>query len=213
MVLVMKLHRTTGKPDWFAVKPEARNTWQRFAAATKSVVTPGNAVSLVGLLIVFEGMFMLLDDRPTTGLWLIVGGRFCDIVDGFVADHTGTKSPLGEAVDATFDKIGALGILVAVGIEHIVPWWAVGLIGLQNAANSVIAYAGWRRRLAIQPVLSGKLSTAFQWLALSCFLVAAAYGQVWQWPAYIVLVPALILGFVATGAYGKVLVAGYSQKR
>jgi cardiolipin synthase len=209
----MQLHRTTGKPDWVVIKPEARNAWQRFAAATKSVVTPGNAVSLVGLLIVCEGMYMLFDHRPTTGLWLIVGGRFCDVADGFVADHTGTKSPLGEAVDATFDKIGALGILVAVGIEHIVPWWAVGIIGAQNAANSVIAYVGWRRKLAIQPVLSGKLSTALQWLSLSCFLVAAAYGHVWQWPAYVALVPALVLGFVATSAYGKLLAVSTALKR
>lgn len=205
MVRIMQLHHTDGKPDWARIRPEARNYWQRFAVTTKSIGTPGNVVSAAGLATVVYGMDLLLRGETTTGMWLVVAGRFCDVVDGFVADHTGTKSPLGGAVDATFDKLGALGILLATGISHIVPWWAVVLIALQNGANSGIAYAGWRRKRGLQPVLAGKVSTALQWGSLSGFLLAAAYTPVWLWPAYGMLVPALITGVIATIAYARML--------
>jgi phosphatidylglycerophosphate synthase len=112
---------------------------------------------------------------------------------------------MGEFVDASFDKFGALAVLIAVAFVHIVPWWAVIVIALQNGANTAIAYIGWRHKLAMHPVRSGKISTACLWLAFFCFILAAAYGHVWLWPAYIILVPALWLGVLSTQTYAKEL--------
>jgi phosphatidylglycerophosphate synthase len=209
----MQLHHTNGRPDWANVRPERRNYWQRFAVSTKGIATPGNAVSSAGLVVVAIGVVLVLHHHVAEGMWLIIAGRLCDVIDGFVADYTGTKSPLGGAVDATFDKLGALGILLAVGFGSIVPWWIVALITLQNGINSVIGLRAWRQKIDSQPVRSGKLSTALTWISLSCFLLAAAYDHVWLWPAYITLVPALVLGGVSTVVYAKALSAPDALRR
>lgn len=201
----MDLHHTTGVPDWANVAPEKRNKWQIVAAATKGVVTPGNAVSFIGLALVTAGFVAVMQHALRVGLWLIVLGRLCDLADGLAANRTGTKSPLGEAVDASFDKAGALGILIAFGAERVVPLWAIIVIAAQNIANIIIAYIGKRRKVQVHPVRAGKVSAACEWLAFFCFIAAAAYGRVWFVPAYVILLPALWLGVVATIAYARVL--------
>jgi phosphatidylglycerophosphate synthase len=199
----MKLHHHSGKPDWEMIAPAERTPWQRLAANTRGFVTPANVVSLVGLGLVLLGLAVLVKHRYIAGLWLIVIGRLCDIIDGAIADRSGTKSPLGEVVDAGFDKLGALGVLIVFGVEHIVPWWAIIGIGIQNAANAIIGFVGHHRKLSVHPVRAGKISTACEWLAFFCFILAAAYGSAWAWPAYGILGAALVLGLVSTSVYAR----------
>jgi cardiolipin synthase (CMP-forming) len=156
-------------------------------------------------MLVIAGLVSIVNHDLITGFWLIVIGRLCDLIDGAVAHRTGTKSPLGEAVDASFDKIGALGVLILFAAREIVPWWAIVLVGVQNIANIVIGYLGRRRKLSIHPELAGKLSTAFLWVSFFTFILARAYNDGWLWPAYITLIPAFGLGLVATALYGKQL--------
>lgn len=210
MVLVMNLHHTSGVPDWAQQDPAVRSQWQRLAAATAGIVTPGNIASALGLVMVGFGVFALFAHQFGVGATLIALGRCFDIVDGWLAERTGTKSPLGEAVDASFDKLSTLGVLLAVGLEHIVPWWVVGIIAAHHAINSVVAYIGWRRKLAMRPVLAGKLSTVLEWLALCAFMLAAAHQRSWLWVAYIALAPALWLGVIASISYVRLLLVAPS---
>jgi cardiolipin synthase len=199
------LHQTTGRPDWEAIKPNHWNIWQQLAARTKGVFTPANVISLSGVILVIIGLVYIVNGDLVTGFWLIVVGRVCDLIDGAVAHRTGTKSPLGEAVDASCDKIGALGVLIIFATEHVVPWWVIVFVGAQNVANVVIGYLGRQRKLSIHPVLSGKLSTASLWASFFSFILARAYSGSWLWVAYSTLVPAVILGVVATLRYARQL--------
>jgi phosphatidylglycerophosphate synthase len=205
MVLVMKLHHTSGVPDWAQRDPEVRNQWQRLAAMTYGILTPANIASVLGFVLVGLGVLALFSRQFGWGVALIAVGRCFDIADGWIAERTGTKSPLGEAVDATFDKLSTLGVLLAVGTEHIVPWWVVGIIAVHHTINSVVAYIGWRRKLAMRPVLAGKLSTVLEWVALCAFMLAVAHQSSWLWLAYIALAPALWLGVVASISYVRLL--------
>jgi len=67
MVHVMKLHHTNGRPDWEAVEPARRNYWQRIAVVTRAIVTPGNALSTLGLGLVLIGVAEFLR-RPLYGI-------------------------------------------------------------------------------------------------------------------------------------------------
>src|SRR6478609_9535796 len=104
----MKLHRVTGKADWENVALGERTFFQKIASYSSGVLTPANIVSLLGLSMVVFGLVLLLQGQSWAGVALLVIGRLLDIVDGAVAEATGTKSPLGEIVDASFDKLSTV---------------------------------------------------------------------------------------------------------
>jgi phosphatidylglycerophosphate synthase len=199
----VKLHHTSGSPDWASIAPEARTSLQRIAAATQGIVTLPNFLSVGGFVLVCGGLLYISGDKLLAGVVAIAAGRLCDLLDGGVAERTGTKSPVGEAVDAGCDKLGALATLVVLGAEGIVPWWAVGLIGAQNVANGIIGIVGWQRHTHLHPVRAGKLSTALEWAAFLCFILAAGWSALWDWPAYTFLGMALGLGIYATAIYSR----------
>src|SRR5690349_11384075 len=103
----MKLHHAGTKPDWDLVAASKRNSWQRLAKLSYGVMTPGNLLSFIGILLVGIGLAAINRQHIWKGLVLLAMGRLCDILDGSAAEYTGTKSPLGEAVDASLDKIAA----------------------------------------------------------------------------------------------------------
>lgn len=201
----MKLHHTSGSPDWENIPPEARNRWQRVAAGTQGIVTLPNFLSVVGFGLVAAGLWCIVQGNVLGGTGLVAAGRLCDILDGMVAASTGTKSPLGEATDAGFDKLSAITALIVLGVEHIVPRWAVAIIGAQNMTNVIIGIIGRHRRLLVHPVRTGKIATALEWAAFLCFIMTTGTSAMWQWPAYILTGAALLLGIHATISYRRKL--------
>lgn len=162
----MRLHRAGRKPQWATLRLRNRNYWQKLAAATAGIVTPANVISIIGLVLVLAGLADIYADNVWRGLALIAVGRVLDIVDGIVAEETGTKSPLGEALDATVDKLElavALPLLVVVSI--LAPWQAISLASLHlvNAACAVMAkFVG----KTLHTSRLGKYAISLQWIAI-----------------------------------------------
>ena len=118
----MQLHHSSGRPDWEATRPTERNSWQRLAARSHGWLAPANGLTLVGFGLVLGGSGYIFAHAYWWGLMLMLGGRLLDIADGWVAERTGTKSPLGEALDAGLDKVGgilALAVLVVTGVPNL----------------------------------------------------------------------------------------------
>jgi phosphatidylglycerophosphate synthase len=203
----MELHLSATKPDWADVPLPKRNSWQHIAALTKGVVTPGNILSVVGVGLVLAGLWEMWDGQYWNGLVLIAIGRICDLIDGAIAHATGTKSPLGEATDASCDKIGALATLMVFGAAGWL-WWLVALlIGLQNLVNSLIGLIGRERKYRLHPLPAGKISTAGEWVGLLGFAFVAALGldhlSALGIAFYAILIASLALGLYATAGYFK----------
>ena len=211
----MKLHRANSKPDWELVAPNRRTMWQRIAAQTHGIVTPGNMFSTVGLVLVGMGLAYVRSGRLRFGLALMTFGRLCDLADGMAAERTGTKSLLGEAVDASFDKLAALATLVVFAASGVMPWWFALLIGLQNGTTALLTAIGKSMRLVVHPVAAGKFGGAVEWAALLVFVLSAAT----QGTAHSVLaVAAYVLAFIsiglnaaATAWYARTIVAQRGQ--
>jgi phosphatidylglycerophosphate synthase len=163
----VKLHRTDQLPDWERIEPQSRNLWQRIAARTNGIGTPGNAVSVAGGALVLKGLMDIAEGRTIVGTAEIGIGRICDIVDGFAADATGTKSPKGEALDASIDKVEIAAALATLAFCGLVPVPEAVLIGAQNAANIGISAAAKARERTIHPSKWGKLATLAQWGSLT----------------------------------------------
>lgn len=199
----MKLHRTLGRPDWEGIPPAERTVWQRIAARTSGVVTPGNLLTAIGIAAVVYGLWCLGDGRYWAGLGLVTFGRLLDLADGWAADQTLTKGPLGELLDASVDKLATLLTLITLGATGIAPWWAMAVLLVPQALAAAIAGLQRARGKTLHPSRLGKLSMAGLWLALVLFIGAqAAGGTGWlMFFAYTAAAVSTAAGFVSAIGY------------
>lgn len=170
----MQLHRADKQPEWEAVPTNERNAWQRVAATTSGFVTPANAITVIGLLIVLFGLQQLLAGEYWVAAGALVVGRLLDIVDGVVADKTGTKGPLGELMDAGADKIGTFITVVALAVDHTAAYWLLAVVVMPQIIIALIVSYITARKQRFHPSRIGKLSMAVAWFGLVGFVVIAA---------------------------------------
>lgn len=173
----MKLHHATGKPDWHDRDPLSYNSFQRVAAATRGVISPANIISIIGFGMVIYGLVEITREQYWTGLVLLAVGRLLDIVDGVVAEATKTKSPLGEFVDATLDKISTILTILVLLVTGIAPWWVMLVLLVPQVAITVFTLVQRKRGVKLHPSRSGKLSMAFAWVGIVGLLAVKAIGN------------------------------------
>ncbi len=163
------LHRAGKRPQWEETPDLKRNAWQRMAAKTNGVVTPGNAVTMLGFAVVASGLNDIRSGDRLKGVSKIVAGRACDLVDGAIAEWSKTKSPLGEALDAGIDKVEMAAALVMLGSSKEIPSHAVTIIGARDAAMWALTGIARSRKVITHPSLAGKHATFAQWGSLTGF--------------------------------------------
>jgi cardiolipin synthase (CMP-forming) len=167
----MNLHRTNGQPEWVSVEPSGYNLWQRVAAATHGYVTPGNMTTLCGLVLVMIGLVHIVAEEYWLGGVLVVIGRLLDLVDGWLADITHTKSPLGEIADAGADKIETFAAIAVLFAAALAPWWLLVALILPHVGIAIIAYIARTKNVQLHPSRLGKISMALLWVALFGFII------------------------------------------
>jgi len=166
----MNLHRAV-RSDWSDIPPQQRTIWQRWAAGSRGILTPGNIVSLIGAILVIRGLFYLAEGRLVDGIWILLLGRLADIVDGMVADYTKTKSPLGEAMDATVDKILIILSLYVLLDKHLVPFIVGGLMAVHAVYNIGLSTVARKLTVSLHPSRTGKISAVFEWACVGFYLL------------------------------------------
>lgn len=173
----MNLHRSDKIPDWEKIPEHERNVFQRTAARTNGVLTPGNVISVVGFLVTLDGLKDMHDGQYARGTVKIGVGRLCDLADGFAADKTGTKSSLGEAVDAFIDKV-VMGVgLLVLRKAGIVSKETAKAFAIQNSVNALATGIAKMRGVDLHPSEAGKKTTWAQWMTLGGNSLEAAFGQ------------------------------------
>ena len=204
----MDLHRHTGKPDWELVPESDRTPVQRLAAKTNGWLTPANAVTFASNISSFAGLYYLSRDKTKLGLLCLAIGRCGDGLDGIVAQYYGVKSPLGEALDAGFDKLQA-AVALGIGMTRgSIPYQAgVPLATEQTAITAISAVANWGGK-KVHPGASGKLATAAMWLGMAEFVAAdivaphsSTHAEQLKFSAYATSWLSLGLGVHAIGGY------------
>ncbi len=198
----MNLHRSLDKPDWKDVPAIRRTALQHVAAVTFGVLTPGNIISIFGLTLVFVGCGLIIAGHYWVGAAFVVVGRLLDLLDGYVAHRTKTKGPVGEIVDASFDKIGTIAAIVTLFIAEIATWpYLLALLIPQTTITIINIYQKLRGR-KVHPTLVGKLSMASLWAAIAGLLLAKGTDLgVIDVLAIILSTLAFILGMIASIQY------------
>lgn len=201
----LNLHRVGTAPDWSAVPPAERNVWQRTAARTRGVVTPANFVTVLGAAVTLWGVGELLAAAFWLALALLVGGRLLDVVDGFVADRTGTKSALGELLDATADKVVTVLTVAALFVAQIAPTWLMALFVLPHIIIVVISIIDRYRHVQLHPTRLGKTTMLLAWIAIPLLLIVRALHL----PATSPFAVAVVLFVLVSAAFGFISANSY----
>ena len=208
------LHTAGKKADWEDISNENRNIWQHIAASSKGVLTPANVISVLGAALVGLGLWYIYTDNVGWGFIYIAIGRLADILDGAVAQATGTKSSVGEAIDAGLDKAIIIAALIVFFITGTIPLLAAILIALRNIINMTLGLLGKAHKKAMHPSRAGKLAASAEWTAILLFIIAGIFDAQ-NWTAaqattfiagYVALGLALLLGLVAMKDYGAAAV-------
>jgi len=172
----MKLHRAI-RSDWSNIAPQQRSILQRWAAGSRGIITPGNLITFIGAALVIGGLYELSEGRLISGASMIIIGRLADILDGMVADYTKTKSPVGEAVDASIDKILIIAALYVFLNKHLLPL-PIGVVMAVHAVYSTgVTTVANRLHVHLHPSRAGKLGALFEWVCVGLYLLADILKQ------------------------------------
>ncbi len=145
-------------PDWHGISVEDMSSFQIIALLTNGIITPANMIDAASLLgeraankAILDGHRQMVGsgtdiDAFLAGASLKLMGlmsefplSLVDKADGVVANLTGTKSPLGEAVDGTRDFFATwIKIKTRLQIGEITPLQAASL-GLPKILNAAVA--------------------------------------------------------------------------
>jgi phosphatidylglycerophosphate synthase len=171
--MVMNLHRTDDSPQWERTPESMQNIWQRMAKKTHGIITPANAISLAGLYLTISGLQDFKRGDKKKAITKVISGRLCDIADGYVAERTKTKSPIGEAVDATVDKISMAHGLYVMSKTNTLPSLASASFLSQNVINTAATALSKKRGVELHPSAEGKITTLLQWAAIGGYAIAS----------------------------------------
>jgi cardiolipin synthase len=182
------------------------------------ILTVPNVVSVVRLCCIplFVWLLFVAEDRATAAYLLAVLGA-TDWVDGYVARHFGQVSTLGKVLDPVADRMLLLVGVVSIAIDGSVPLGVAVLTLGREAFVAVVALVlaalGARR---IDVSWFGKAGTFGQMVAYPLFLVSGdpiGWADTARTLAWVAVVPALVLSYVALAAYVPVAREALASRR
>lgn len=169
------MHQSNSEAQWHSVPQADWNKYQIFADKHGEWATPSNLISVIGAVSTTAGLLLMGSDSTTKGLAGVTAigfGRCMDIMDGYVAARTHTKSPTGEKVDAGVDTalmVGALAILMNNGIFP----EAQGILTASvTAAKMTFTGIAKHNKNEIHASRAGKLGSFGLWGAVGSYSVA-----------------------------------------
>lgn len=129
------------------------------------------------------------------------------MADGYAARRLGATSKVGAYLDPAADKLLLVIAFVSLGWIELIPAWLVVLVVARDLMIVVGVALLWklRGRRQFTPVLSGKMSTAFQIFTVLAVLV----GTVFPFPGARILRD---IGVVGTFLFTVVSGASYFRK-
>lgn len=136
-----------------------------------------NLLSLLRLICAPITGWLILRNRLEAALILSCGAGFTDWIDGYIARRLGALSKVGTYLDPAADKLLLVIAFVSLGVIGLIPAWLIGLVIVRDLVIVVGVVLLWklRGRTEFTPVLSGKLSTAFQIFTVLAVLVGTVF--------------------------------------
>jgi len=156
---------------WYKIPQAKRTSWQRLAACTQGLATPGNAATVIGAILALTGLGLFYGGHLGIGSLLVVAGRFGDVLDGYLARKTKTQSPFGEGLDAAFDKVIILVASLVFIANSVMPLLIVLFLVAEQVATATLTLLARRKGIPLHPTRLGKLATFGVWMVVSAYFV------------------------------------------
>lgn len=167
-------------------------------------MTVPNLISAIRILLVPVFVWLVLGREDHVAASLLLGFiGATDWVDGYLARRLGQVSEVGKFLDPLADRLAVAAAVVAGWISGVLPVAVAALLVVREAAVGggalVVALRG-RRKLAVRPL--GKVATFALYFAIPAFYMHAGTGLAfWQWFAWLVVVPGLVLYYAVAVQY------------
>ena len=169
----MALHRARIN-DCDQIPAEKMSLLQQIAARTAGLLTLPNLITMLGGSFVIYSLFQLHGDisheNIISATIFIIFGRLLDIADGYAAEWTKTKSPFGEALDESVDKIALFLVAIVLLVKQLVPSWVLYVMLAHGLFNVILTIIALLRKRRFYPSFLGKLAVWFEWVAITAFL-------------------------------------------
>ena len=84
----------------------------------KGLITLGmtpTAMTVLGLIVVITGAFVISSGRLALGAWIVLGGSVLDGLDGAVARASDSVTAKGAFLDSVFDRLGEIAAFAGLG--------------------------------------------------------------------------------------------------
>ncbi|GAB2533134.1 CDP-alcohol phosphatidyltransferase family protein [Brachybacterium huguangmaarense] len=107
-------------------------------AARPDWATIPNAVTLLRLLLLVPVCVLLATGPGTLAVVLLLVWALTDWVDGALARALGQTSRTGEIIDPVADRLGLVGIALALMVAGLLPWPALVILFVVDALVAVV---------------------------------------------------------------------------
>jgi cardiolipin synthase len=153
-------------------------------------INPANFCTSVRLVLAPFVIAAILGRKHDEALALFAVAAATDALDGALARHYGWSTKAGQYLDPIADRMLLSGAYLAFAAIGSLPWWLVGLVFGRDIF--ILSAAAWvmlsRRTRDLTPSVWGKVSTLFQAITASVWMVRNA----WETPGIQAAAAALI---------------------
>jgi len=175
----MKTKRIAGKDN--DAKDEVRLDLGFFTK--ENLVTIPNLLTVLRIFLAPFFMFMVLDGKFLAAFIVIFIAALTDFLDGLIARKFNMQSEFGRMFDPIADKVLVFCAVVALLVRFGFPLW-LGIIIISRDVFILLAgllFLIMRKRSELQPNMLGKISTFFQLVSLTVYIVASTLGYYESW--------------------------------
>lgn len=136
------------------------------AADRPDWATVPNLVTLVRFALLLPVCLRLADEPDTLGVILLLVWASTDWVDGMLARALDQTSRTGQIMDPIADRLGLVAIVLTLAIADLLPWAALAVIVVVDAAMAV---------LATRAALGGRISVSWLGKIRTFVLMASVF--------------------------------------
>jgi cardiolipin synthase len=142
------------------------------------LLTLPNWITFGRILCVPCVVYALLTNQPVVALIFFVVAAISDVLDGFIARYTKTRSKLGAYLDPLADKLLFLGTFLTLGYLNIIPLWLI-ILSIYRDLTIVMGVGllkYYKVDIEINPLPISKINTVVQSVVVVAFLVIKAFA-------------------------------------